>query len=68
MDDTMTIHHSTIDKTGKVLSERTLPVGQCPNYIMVSEHYPEKGPCFCYDSTNKDMLEWEYTWNEKKGI
>ena len=39
---------------------------QCPNVIMVAEHYDADNKCRCYDKSHTVMKEWGYKW--KKGV
>jgi hypothetical protein len=49
---------------------RSLPrsaIAACPHLIFIPQHYPESGPCRCFDSTATEMISWGYVFDIARG-
>lgn len=60
---------STLNPDGSESNVRTISqdtIRACPNVILVPEHYPEVGPCECFDK-EVDMDSWGYVWSDENG-
>lgn len=64
------IEAMTIDRTGKVLSSKTIDPAKCKFFIFSADHYREDGTCKCNDPEHRKMMirEWEYTPSQFKDI
>lgn len=70
MDEEHKITFGTLNPSGELSNVRLLPqsaIGKCPHFIFMPEHYRKDNTCRCDDKEHKEMGEWGYKWNDKKG-
>jgi hypothetical protein len=65
------IEFGVLHPDGTLTDTRTISqaaIIACPHVILVAEHYRPDGSCRCNDPGHNEMAEWEYTWDDARGV